>query len=173
MGHAMAYDAQIKIVFDKNLPEKVERRIKIFLLRIAGGAQKIAKLNAPVDVGQLRDSIVLKITAKPPIFEASIVTNNDHAVVQEEGRRPGGKFPPPMPIRRWIQRHRGSFGLKGGKAGERQLQSLTFLVSRKIAKLGFKGHKFFAKAFRITERRVPEFLRLAGLDIQSLWKKGG
>ena len=60
------------------------------------------------------------------------------------GRSPG-KFPPPDKIEDWIIRRKiTSYPTKSGKTPTRK--QLTYLISRKIAKEGFKGSGFLEKS---------------------------
>jgi hypothetical protein len=64
----------------------------------------------------------------------------------EQGRRPGDRFPPPAPINRWI-RQKGIKGIsKDGKPISEK--SLTFLISRSIARKGIRPLPFIRDAVR-------------------------
>ncbi len=64
----------------------------------------------------------------------------------EEGHGGGGRFPPEGPIRQWLRRVKG---LKGA-----ELKKATFLVRRKIARIGVKGKFFIKKAIAASRRNV-------------------
>ena len=70
----------------------------------------------------------------------------------EQGRRPNDRFPPPAPIERWIRQK----GIKGISKDGKPIsdKSLTFLISRSIAKKGIKPLPFIRDAVR---KAVKEF----------------
>jgi len=64
----------------------------------------------------------------------------------EQGRRPGDRFPPPAPIERWIRQK----GIKGISKDGKPIsdKSLTFLISRSIARKGIRPLPFIRDAVR-------------------------
>lgn len=61
------------------------------------------------------------------------------------GRKAGGKFPPPDKIEDWIIRRKITpYPTRSGKTPTRK--QLTYLISRKIAREGFKGSGFLEKS---------------------------
>ena len=70
----------------------------------------------------------------------------------EQGRRPGDRFPPPAPIERWIRQK----GIKGISRDGRAIsdRSLTFLISRSIARKGIRPLPFIRDAVK---KAVKEF----------------
>lgn len=84
-----------------------------------------------------------------------------YAWVVEAGRKPGGKFPPPDAIARWLKGSikgkrfvaeiKAAYGIKKDSTA---LKSATFLKSRGIANKGTKGAFMFEKGQIETEPRI-------------------
>lgn len=160
--------------------EEAQAMIVRAMDRMSAFARREAVQGAPKDTGQLINSIHLVREYQHPEYIGGIRTNLPHAVVMEEGRRPGARMPPHLPLYRWVVRHRAMFGL-GRKAGTRRqsaseesrLKSLTFLVRRKIAEKGIEGKKFFHRAEQAVRAEFEREINVLGLSIQKVWESGG
>lgn len=150
--------------------EDMLREIRMVMDRAATEGAKIAKRLAPVDTGYLINNIHIFRDYSPPSFEAGLVINLPYAVVMEQGRRPG-KFPPRLPIERWVIRHRDSFGLTStGEKFMQEVRRVAWLVSRKIARRGISGRFFFDKAADAIETAFGDRLADLGLAIKRAWE---
>lgn len=69
------------------------------------------------------------------------------ALIEEEGRRPGAKMPPPGALRGWAARH--GFPTNSGA---------LFTLARAIAKRGRPGRFYLRAATRDLEDRLPSML---------------
>jgi len=97
---------------------------------------QIKKLT-PVDTGRLRASVVFLGRGPDKGVLASPVV---YSSVMEYGRRPG-KFPPPGPMQLWVRR-------KLRISNQKDIRSIAFLVSRKIARAGIEGRHMFDKGIK-------------------------
>ena len=77
----------------------------------------------------------------------------------QSGRRKGARFPPPAPISKWIREK----GIQGrGKDGRFITnKSLTYLISRGIAKKGIKALPFMSMAIKQTKEQLKKELKKA------------
>jgi len=99
-----------------------------------------ARINAPIDRGALRSSIMPKTESGPQVIEGIVGTNREYGVYQELGTRP---FWPNMDaIRAWALR-------KGID---------PFLVARSIAMKGIKAKEYLLKAFN--ENKESSYRRI-------------
>jgi hypothetical protein len=110
----------------KDIRDAIERG----MLNGARLALPRVKIFSPKDQTFLADGWYVAFQTRPR-RAAQIVNTNTPAKVgaMERGRKPG-KFPPPGPIRRWVQRKLGITG--------KAVKSVAFLVARKIATLGIQ-----------------------------------
>lgn len=69
------------------------------------------------------------------------------ALIEEEGRRPGGRMPPPGALRGWAQRH--GFPTNSGA---------LFMLARSIARRGRPGRFYLRAATKDLEERMPSML---------------
>jgi hypothetical protein len=105
--------------------------------------QQAARIEAPVDIGQLRTGIILgPLTG----LTGSVVARAPYAFWVHEGRKPG-KMPPVAALEAWAARH----GMPG--AG--------FPIARKIAQKGTKPNPFFTRAKAAVEGDLPAIWRAA------------
>ena len=88
-----------------------------------------AKINAPVDTGNLRSSISPEIKAHGNTIEGIVGTPVKYAPFMELGTR--AHFPPISALQVWARRH----GIS------------AFLVARAIARRGLKPRKFLQRAY--------------------------
>lgn len=90
----------------------------------------------PVDEGLMKASWA--VIMQP--WGAQLVSNAPHAGIVEGGSRP--HWPNQAAIREWVVRHRKGFGIKKGRgkkakeAAEAEIDQITFLICRKIARFG-------------------------------------
>jgi hypothetical protein len=126
---------------------------------MANLAELRAKANAPRDTGALQRSIAAQIQP----LQARIGSTRDlvYFEVQERGRRPGQRMPPPSALAGWARRH--GFGTSAGA---------LFVLARGIARRGFKGRFFMAKAKKAVERKLPARLKHASNQIENSWRSG-
>lgn len=79
----------------------------------------------------------------------------------ERGRKPSAKFPPIDAIRKWIE-------AKGILADGISLNSLAFLIARKIAREGYKGRPVVENVF--TTERIRNLMDSMGYSFTSEMK---
>lgn len=96
------------------------------------------KKHTPVNTGALRASIAFVPRGSPG--EGILASPLIYSSVMELGRRPG-KFPPSAPIQLWVKRQLGI-------SDPKEIRSVAFLVSRKIARAGVKGRNMFEKGIK-------------------------
>ena len=118
--------------------------------------------------GTLYNSVKYKLVQTPsgPYVEFLYV---DYGEYVEQGRRPNGKFPwpkgDPSPITKWIKQK----GIRGRDKQGRFItdKSLTYLISRSIAKKGIKPFPFYADAIKSAIKRLgPELGNTIAVAIQ-------
>jgi len=137
-------------------------------------AQRVAGEASPVFRGTLANSIqvqpVLSIDATAGLsITGGIETGAPHAIVMEEGRRPGARMPPLQAIRRWVELkiRRGDMQMPADigdmstqlrsdagprtrrrrkRSTESRVKGLAFVIARSIARKGIKGRLFMRKA---------------------------
>ena len=166
----------------ENIPadffKRLDRGLRSFVDRMSGLAQKVAVDRAPKDTGQLQTGIHIIRDFRSPIFTGGIETGLPHAVVMEEGRKPGTQ-PPLEPIIAWVKRHKATFSIGGGQAGDRRARSVAFAIARKIKRKGipsnprFDKRGFFKKAQKAVELRFGQQMDVLGAEIQAAWEPGG
>lgn len=126
--------------------------LKLGRVLIAGGnaIQKIARENAPIDQGGLRNSIISTKNFAPDELEVEVGPTVLYAPFIEFGTK--AHFPPVEPIERWAQRH----GMPG--AG--------FAIARKIASRPTKARPFLIPAFNKVAPKVFKKLNkvIQGID---------
>jgi hypothetical protein len=92
----------------------------------------------PVDEGVMRASWA--VIMQP--WGAQLVSTAPHAGIVEGGSRP--HWPNMTALREWVVRHRKAFGVKKGrskkaqKSAEADIDRITYLIARKIARFGTK-----------------------------------
>lgn len=104
--------------------------------------QKLANDDATAS-GELINSVKYIYEQNGNSFSVSLSLKEYWKYV-EYGRKPGGKFPPPQAIRKWIEvKPILPRPLKNGKLPT--LNQLTFLISRKIAEQGIRPRNILEK----------------------------
>lgn len=177
----------------------VRRELVSALDRMVLFAQRVAKMEAPANTGQLRNSILtFREDRGPAGVAAGIATGLPYALAMEDGRRPGKGLPPAETkpggaLYRWVWLKRREFTTRiyprkgvvasavrraGGRIAarrpsqERQVRTIAFLISRRIKERGIKGRKFFAAAQVALQERLGQFVAGIGVNIQKEWDKG-
>ena len=102
-----------------------------------------AKLNAPVDTGRLRASIMPSVVAAEDKIQGIVGSNVKYAPYVELGTRP--HWPPIAALETWARSHGTS----------------AFLVARAIARRGTKAHKFLQRAFESNQTRIVTMIERA------------
>jgi hypothetical protein len=156
---------------DLSQSEHMRARLASAHLRIAQAADRAAgnmaiiaaamiKDSAPQFLGALSSGIEGHLTAAVGVVAAAEVTASvPYALVQDQGRRPG-KWPPKEPIRRWVE-----LKIKRGQMSEGEVESLTFLVRRKIGRHGTKGTHYIAKGMRAAKPAIEAETQVLGQAI--------
>ena len=137
----------------KLAPALWERAVANLLRDAATLAEREARGQAPKDTSALARGITSE--AKPTT--ARVYTTLAYARVMEEGRKPGGRMPPPDALRGWMRRH--------GMANV-----APFVLARAIARRGIKGRFFMRAAFQKVQRSMPALIERAGADIVRAWR---
>jgi hypothetical protein len=104
--------------------------------------------------GKTSDSIEPFVSGSGLSLSLTFQATGDRARVMrfiEDGRKPG-KYPPTSAIREWMD----DVGIEGGS--ERETDQIAFLISRKIAESGFKGHRIFARSKGEIDRNARTLL---------------
>jgi hypothetical protein len=120
---------------------------------VVSNAKSILIRNKKVASGKLVNSVRYKVE---PNGKIKFLYNKDGKWVTQ-GRRKGAKFPPPKAISNWIKQK----GIKGrGKDGRFiSNESLTYLISRGIAKKGIKPLPFMKMATKAAIKQLPKILK--------------
>lgn len=92
-------------------------------------------------------------------MSASVYSPLLSALIEEEGRRPGAKMPPPGALAGWASRH--GFPTNAGA---------LFTLARSIARRGRPGRFYLKAATRDLEARLPEMLRDAAHRIRARYE---
>lgn len=164
----------IKVKVEANIPkpEQFSAEYETALIKtvqlVSAFALRWGRIFAPVNTSHLRNSIVLApiIRTPTPSIQGGISVNVPHALVMEDGRRPG-TFPPVDAMRRWVFLKRGSLGIEA-----KQVNSVAFLIGRSIAKKGIKGRKYFNAALDRTNKELGQFNSGLFQLIQRAWQGG-
>lgn len=115
--------------------------------------KKRAETEGIFDLGDYIRKIEYTLESNDRIAVLAIEFNAEHSFYVENGRKPGGKHPPPNEIVGWVARKFNLPGknssietlkskAKNGDSKARELLQLVYLVGRSIANNGFKGKKF-------------------------------
>jgi hypothetical protein len=136
----------------KRSPAKLRETLQRIGVECAKIMEHHLKRKAPQFLGELQSSIDGRVAMEGNNTVAAVVSPVPYAHIQDVGRRPG-KMPPEQPIRRWVELKlfkRAGIKPGRGKASresfDRQVDSLTYLVRRKIAKHGTKPTLYIDKA---------------------------
>jgi hypothetical protein len=83
----------------------------------------------------------------------STLKSEEYPAVMEFGRKPGAAFPPIEPLMRWVH-------LVLGVPNE-EARGVAFVVGRKIARKGIKGHFFMKKGFEASKAQIVDYFEQA------------
>ena len=97
-----------------------------------------ARLNAPVDTGRLRASIMPSVRSSSFGTVGVVGSNVEYAPYQELGTQPF--WPPVAALETWARRH----GM------------VAFLVARAIAQRGIRAKRFLQKAYNSNVNRINQ-----------------
>lgn len=147
--------AQLSRIIDKVDPVIVDDQLLLMLQELAGTAHRVAVGQAPVDQGALRKDMAVEATS----LSARVYFQNPQTyhTVMEEGRKPGGKMPPPAALAGWAARH--------GMAG------MEFVLARSIARRGTKGRFYMKAGAEAAQNALPSELRSMAARIQTQWER--
>lgn len=110
-----------------------------------------ARINAPVDTGRLRSSIVPDVIADETMIQGVVGSNVEYAPHMEFGTgafgRGGSHWPPGAALQVWAERHGFSSG---------------YAVAAIIGKRGgLEGRRFLTRAFEANEAAIIEHIEQA------------
>lgn len=140
-------DGLLKKFADKS--EAVARAASNAMADTALAIQADAKAGAPVNMGELRASIRAegKVHTDPKgVLMTRVAADSPYASWVEFGRGPG-KAPPVDVLQRWVHLNRRKLGVK-----DEDVNSVAFLIGRKIAERGTEPTFFFTNAVEANER---------------------
>jgi hypothetical protein len=103
-----------------------------------------AKVNAPVDRGILRASILPEVVTMSKTVEGVVGSNLKYAPPQELGTRPF--WPPFQPIYEWVRRKRMATGAN--------IYAVAIGVQRAIARRGIKAKLFLKRGLDENRERI-------------------
>jgi len=133
--------------------------------KVVTNAKSILIQNRKVASGRLVNSVRYNVNSQGKI---SFLYDIDGKWVTQ-GRRRGSRFPPPAPISRWIKEK----GIQGRDKKGRFIsnKSLTFLISRAIARDGIKPLPFMKMAIDKSIKQLGKALKtsLAKVEVKR-WK---
>ena len=133
--------------------------------QVVTNAKSILIQNKKVASGRLVNSVRYSVN---PQGKISFLYDIDGKWVTQ-GRRRGSRFPPPAPISRWIKEK----GIQGRDKKGRFIsnKSLTFLISRAIARDGIKPLPFMKMAIDKSIKQLGKDLKksLAKVEVKR-WK---
>lgn len=147
----------VRVIGDEELARKLRSNfaaapVRRFLTRSAIVVQGHAREKAPVDTGQLRNSIAYEIDGATMPRWARIGTNVKHGPFVELGTRP--HFPPPNALEPWARRH--GFGPSGG-----------FLVARAISRHGTKARPYLVPGLNASQGQIRALVSTLGAEIEA------
>jgi len=99
-----------------------------------------AKINAPVDTGRLRASILPEVRAHGRVVQGVVGSNLVYAPFQELGTRPF--WPPIAALEVWARRH----GVE------------AYLVARAIARRGIRARRYLQRALEDNRQKVVDLI---------------
>lgn len=142
-----------------------EAKINIRFKKLANKGRN--KIN---DEGDLAKSINYQVRVMPNSF-SFFIEMEEYGEWVDKGRKPG-KFPPPDAIRSWIKSKPIRLrDLKTGqflKTTKSRIDSLAFLIGRKIKEKGIAATNFLSDPFEKAFKDLPdEIIEAFGLDIEA------
>lgn len=111
-----------------------------------------------VATGDLINSLDHKVLYEIDKISLRIISNKTLLYVND-GRKPGGKFPPQKAIEDWIN-------VKKIQPTGITTKQLTFLIQRSIAKNGIEGYPYIKELREYLKSKSPEFLQKFKIDLK-------
>ena len=137
--------------FDENISRilaAAESALLAGMLLITKKVTDYLKKEKVNDEGDLQDSITSEVHREAMKIMGITGTNMEHAIFVHEGTRP--HWPPVDPIKKWVMHKLGISG--------KEVSNVTFLVRRKISKVGTKGRPFFGFVFRQYQNQIARIV---------------
>ena len=130
------------------LDPEVIKAEQVWAQQVVTNAKSILIQNRKVASGRLVNSVRYTVNSQGKI---SFIYDIDGKWVTQ-GRRRGSRFPPPAPILKWIKEK----GIKGRDKRGRFItdKSLTFLISRAIARDGIQPLPFMKMAYKESIKKL-------------------
>lgn len=139
--------------FVRQVEAKIEQFVLQVLLKIEQDAKQIIIREKAYATNEMHKNIRHEIIKEAGriIGVVGVGENVPYAIFRHEGTRP--HFPPIEPIKRWVA-VKGLLGKSAGysvrtigkRGGDSQLNSIAFLIARKISKTGTRGLPFLKMA---------------------------
>jgi len=101
---------------------------------------RAARINAPVDTGRLRASIVPEVVRRDNVVRGIVGSNVVYAPYMELGAK--AHWPPLAALEVWARRH----------------HTTAFLVARAIARRGIKARRFLQRAVMENRNKIGEII---------------
>lgn len=118
-----------------------------------------------VATGRLRDSIQGGVDETENTIRL-FLTSEDYYDVINDGRKAGGRFPPPDKIMNWIKVK----GISPNRQDVRNMKQLTFLISRAISRNG-TIKRFSYRGAGVTQHILQSLGNKLLNDVQRAYKK--
>lgn len=135
-------------------PETILKPVQDGITTLGLLVERRARLGAPRDIGDLQRSIM---TETKPLF-ARVHSNLVYHPVMEQGRRAGGRMPPPQALADWARRK--------GYTGS------LFVLARSIARRGIKGRFYMRAAAKAGRSALPKILDDVADAMEIRWRRG-
>lgn len=139
-------------------PEVVAHEMSYMMEEVRAVGVREAVKAAPVDRGTLRQTLYpgeaqtyTMSDATKAIIGSKLIYTGPQEDAQEFTRRKRW-WPPHKELREWVYRHRQAFGLTTDK----EIESVTFLVRRKIATKGIAPRRFLKAGFDAIMVMLPK-----------------
>lgn len=151
-------------LFKKNVKRTTDDAFKSRLRAVTGMvAGKISERTPVGSTGDLSQEIAESWVVKKHRnkWTGRIGTQQIYGSVIEYGRKYPGKFPPPAAILHWLKR-------KGKRLGLPATKQMAFLISRKIARRGFRrqrGYRMFGRGLMVMRPYIERTLGKIATDV--------
>ena len=165
----MALSVEFKEQALKNFADNVVRLSKINLgaSRNVGGKRRVTD-----NTGKLRSSLSYIMDVTPNSFSLAFLME-EYGQWVDQGRKPG-KGAPPEVIRQWVREKPIRPRDKNGgfkKITDASVNSLAYLINRKIKREGIKPTNFFSEPFEAQFDKLPqELIEAFALDVEDFLK---
>ena len=165
----MAVSVENKEQVLKNFADNVVRLSKINL----GASRNVkGKRRITDNSGKLRSSLSYLMDVTPNAFSLAFLME-EYGEYVDKGRKPG-KGAPPEVIQRWVREKPIRPRNKNGgfkKVTDASVNSLAYLINRKIKREGIEPTNFFSEPFEAQFNKLPDDLIEAfALDIEDFLK---